>query len=418
MMYKTLLFTTVFILHTEQLCMGSEGSDDQTVSKEIEPDAIVPKTVSEGGQIYIDKDLAGCELAVAYEVEEWPDEDPDIESPAGGAASSGGNQHRYILQQCQALLTQLDAHTVQITEPSEDDPDAIAQLPISPENAGKSDEDVETLASKMKDLHPELMEITGGTSPIHVEAETSTVQKPVQILSNLANAINNDAVCLFACPRKLDRHEINPGKLIERTIYQSDGDFVDYDTISCVKETTTDETQKLYSKTSYLTTVREHPVVVDGSQRKYGVSWIKDDITLPGGRPRRDGRRTEVIAVNDSGEEVFRFEYPDNFPYPVPTEGSVPHREQNGEEWVVKRGYDYDAEVVDTYNDLDALQDEYADVTAPFIPDDEFDRRPTTDDFTILLFPTDDSDNTEPMIYEQGETRPLFGDSDKEENGG
>jgi len=41
-----------------------------TVSKEIEPDEIVTKTVNANGQIYIGRDLGGKEVVVAYEVVE------------------------------------------------------------------------------------------------------------------------------------------------------------------------------------------------------------------------------------------------------------------------------------------------------------------------------------------------------------
>ena len=39
-----------------------------TVSKEVEPDEIVKKTVNSNGQIYLGRDLAGKDILVAYEV--------------------------------------------------------------------------------------------------------------------------------------------------------------------------------------------------------------------------------------------------------------------------------------------------------------------------------------------------------------
>ena len=39
-----------------------------TVSKDIEPAEIVTKTVNDGGQIYLGRDLGGKEVVVAYEV--------------------------------------------------------------------------------------------------------------------------------------------------------------------------------------------------------------------------------------------------------------------------------------------------------------------------------------------------------------
>jgi len=39
-----------------------------TVSKEIDPEEIVTKTVNANGQIYLGRDLGGREVVVAYEV--------------------------------------------------------------------------------------------------------------------------------------------------------------------------------------------------------------------------------------------------------------------------------------------------------------------------------------------------------------
>ena len=45
-----------------------------TVSKEIEPDEIVTKTVNNNGQVYLGRDLGGKTVVVAYEVVEEPGE--------------------------------------------------------------------------------------------------------------------------------------------------------------------------------------------------------------------------------------------------------------------------------------------------------------------------------------------------------
>jgi hypothetical protein len=41
-----------------------------TVSKTIEPDEIVTKTVNNNGQVYLGRDLAGVTVTIAYEVED------------------------------------------------------------------------------------------------------------------------------------------------------------------------------------------------------------------------------------------------------------------------------------------------------------------------------------------------------------
>lgn len=41
---------------------------DDTVSKEIEPDEIVTKTVNNNGQVYLGRDLGGKDVVVAYAV--------------------------------------------------------------------------------------------------------------------------------------------------------------------------------------------------------------------------------------------------------------------------------------------------------------------------------------------------------------
>jgi len=40
----------------------------EPVSKEVDPDEIVEKTVNDNGQIYVGRDLGGKKVVVAYEV--------------------------------------------------------------------------------------------------------------------------------------------------------------------------------------------------------------------------------------------------------------------------------------------------------------------------------------------------------------
>ena len=48
-------------------------------------------------------------------------------------------------------------------------------------------------------------------------------------------------------------------------------------------------------------------------------------------------------------------------------------------------------------------------VRVPFIPEAEFDRMPTPEDFLFVVFPDEDIETfDEPMIYERGEVRPLL----------
>lgn len=383
--------------------MGSNqsDSDSDSVTKELHPDEITTLTVNDSGQAYFGTDLAGCELTVAYEVEHRPTE----ETTAGISDSVGSGTHRYILQQCETALNRVGAsfHITQST--ATESPDAIADfahLP-SPGEASSIEEGKMSAYAYETGLPMD--------QPLYIEVETSTVTKPTRILSNIANAVNEGAVCLFACQRSTTG-STNAGEAIERILYQYDSDSNNYEPLEhpAIKNRCRDSPQigdrysELYQKPSHLKTDEGHPIVVDKTDANE-ITWIKN------------GDR--VIGRNQNGEEVLFFDY---YPALPPSgdaakygqytgeswEANVLYREYTGERWEVKRGYGEDAKVVDTYNVKPALQQDYRDVHEPFIPEQEFDRLPTSDDFVIILFPADDSDNTIPVILEQGETRPLF----------
>ena len=61
-----------------------------------------------------------------------------------------------------------------------------------------------------------------------------------------------------------------------------------------------------------------------------------------------------------------------------------------------------------TYATKDEMLDKWIVVREPFIPENEFDRLPTPEDFVFVVFPDADDEYNEPMICERGKTRPLL----------
>lgn len=370
-------------------------ADGQTVSKDIDPDEIVEKTVNEAGQIYLGSDLAGDKVTVAYEAEDT-DEMVRVVPPADEATL-----RQYILQQSQVLVSAMGASVSQCERTgTTTNPDAI----VSPSTGANNDEmSVETEGDMgaVNVDHPVLQALSK-EKKLHINVVPLKFSE-TDILHHLANAINEDAVCVFAHPRTSKGENLPIGLLIEGAIYNYDDPdqfLYDYTDINCALDSEhtfwrCSGDKELHKTDQTLTTENGNPVVIEQPSVRSGITWIKNGVEVVGYHPDDN---------KEDGSHTFCFECPDNWP---PSDDTL-HRERDGDSWVVKHGRGDGVTVVDEYDTLDALQTDYADVSKPFVPAVEFDRHPTSDDFVLIGFPRKNTDHVEPVIYEEGEERPLL----------
>lgn len=316
----------------------------------------------------------------------------------GSSASGGGPDHRWVLRQSYKTFTKLGAITSLPTQEGDELPDGVADLPRDPMAEADTVAEATEIRNKMIDDHPALWELSNGRD-IAIEAETSTIKKPMQTLTNLRKAIEADKTCVFACKDAhsddVDGHDLKywPTRG-EKIIYESGGGRIDYGTINCVPTTDENGNRAFYNKTSSLKIDNAHVVVAERPAEHNELLW------------REDGEAVIAISKGGDREELARFE--NTTLVDDPPVATTLHREKRQDQWIVKTGRGDGAEVVGTFDSLDALHEEYMDLYAPFIPDNEFPRPVEDDDFTFMAFPdADNDDHNEPVIVEHGRATKL-----------
>jgi hypothetical protein len=316
----------------------------------------------------------------------------------GSSASGGGPEHRWVLRQSYKTFTKLGALTQLPTQEGDELPDGVADLPHDPLVEADTVKEANAIRDEMIDDHPRLWELSNGRD-IAIEAETSTIKKPMQTLTNLRKAIEAEKTCVFACKDAhsddVDGHDLKywPTRG-EKIIYRSEGDTIDYDTINCVPEVLSSGDRTFYNKTSYLKLDTAHVAVAPRPDTHSELLW------------REDGE--EIVAVSNGREREALARFGNAELAGDPPAATTMHREKQGDQWVVKTGNGSDAQIEDAFDDLDALEEEYMDLYAPFIPENEFPRPVEDDDFTFMAFPdADNDDHTEPVVVEHGRATKL-----------
>lgn len=321
-----------------------------------------------------------------------------LAADTGKSASGGGYDHRLILQKSFISFTKLGAVTTLPTQEGDALPDGLAELPIDPLDADTPAEFHER-EDTLKEKYPTLYDLSHGRD-IAIEAETSTIKKPKQTLKNLGKAIATESLCVFAC--KDASGDDNDSRDItywprrgERILYDTDGNSIDYDTLTCAREMDDNGNRIFYNRSSKYEMMPDVYAVRDADDSDELI-WRE---TGTGG----------ILVETDSGSRLGQFDSPANVADPDRRDVRA-YREQNDDgEWVVRVGGNQHG----PYATLGELRDDWQDLYAPFIPENEFDREPREEDFCFVVFPDDDNGNyTGPQYYEQGDLDPLFDDEE------
>jgi ribosomal protein L37E len=320
----------------------------------------------------------------------------------GSSASGGGDDHRWVLKQSYKAFTLLGALTSLPTQEGDELPDGVADLPRDPMEEATTVEEANQIRGAMIDDYPRLWELSNGRD-IAIEAETSTIKKPMQTLTNLRKAIEVDKTCIFTCKDAsgddVDGHGLKHWPTRgERIIYESDGGEIDYGTINCVPKTYPNGDRAFYNKTSSLKIDSSRVVVAPKSEAHSQLLW-------------REQNNAIVALSRRSGEKVKLMQFSSPQMVADPPMAKTVHREKLGDEWIVKTGDGDTAEIKARYPNLDALQEEWMDLYEPFIPDVEFPRPVEDGDFTFVAFPdANNPDHDKPMVVYHGRMEPLFGE--------
>jgi hypothetical protein len=343
----------------------------------------------------------------------------------GSAENAGGPAHRYILRESLKTFLSLGADASLPAQEGEELPDGVADLPINPLADATSDREYERLKETCETEYSRLYEISNGKD-IAIEAETTTLQKPKQTLTNLRKAVEQGKKCVFACkdgsydPADFENESDIPDHTSlfeywprrgERVIYDTEGSAqqitTDFDRLTFVNESTDDEDGRVAERIFYNLSreMKIEPGVgalrpktsnsLQWRERSTGDATTDTEIVLEdkGGDGTLRARFETAAAVFDAErEEVPAY-------YEKTPDGYTVHA--NGAQ--------------KTYETKGALRADYKPIRPPFIPEREFTdasgdtRLPTEDDFMFIVYPDDNNDEYDgPHIYEHGELRPLI----------
>ena len=358
-----------------------------------------------------------------------------FEQDTGGVENAGGPTHRRILRESMKTFLALGADAYLPSQGGEELPDGVANLPINPLADATSDGEYQRLKEKCQTEYGCLYELSDGKD-IAIEAETTTLEKPKQTLTNLRKAVEQGKKCIFACkdgsydPDDFEDPDDAPDhsslfeywpRRGERVIHHTEGAVqnitTDFDRLTFVNETIdlTDDEDELapgrifYNKSKKM---KIEPGVgalrpkttksLQWRERSTGEADTETEIVLEdkGGRGTTRARFETAEAVFEADREDVPAYY-ENTP-----DGYVVHANSAQE----------------TYDTKEAMKQDFKPIYPPFIPEREFTdasgntRLPTEDDFMFVVYPDDNNDEyDEPMIYEHGELRPLVPDESSRE---
>ncbi|RJT04725.1 type IV secretion system DNA-binding domain-containing protein [Halococcus sp. IIIV-5B] len=322
----------------------------------------------------------------------------------GSSGSGGGLDHRWVLSQSKLAYERM-GYTVTLPTQGEGDgelPDGVGLMPVDPTSADNLSE-MHDLESKLKTDFNEVYEYSGGRD-ISIEAETSTITKPMQTMTNLRKAMDVGMKCVFTTKdgsyneAEIEDPENVPDHSSVFEYWARRGERIMYDDdledLIFARERNDDGELWYYNQSNdFMIDERREFVALRPARKGSETVW------------RDDG--DEIVLADDSGEIYARFggakdladppveAFPAYYEYDTDGEGQY-HVQAGGEQQV--------------FRTKDEMKAEWTPVVEPFIPDIEFTdengepNTPTAEDFEFVIFPDGNNEQyDEPMVYKHGE---------------
>ncbi|MFC6965134.1 TraM recognition domain-containing protein [Halocatena marina] len=325
----------------------------------------------------------------------------------GSAENGGGFDHRLVLTKARAAYTVLGYDTWLPTQDSTEAADGMADLPIDPFET-RDPVPHEQLVEDLREEYPAVYEHSE-TRHVAIEAETSTMEAPQQTLTNLRKAINTGRLCVFALKdetfnddrdNQFDYWRERGEKIIYDTYRDGNQVKITYDQLICARKIDEDGNRTFYNHKKRRLMIEEGVYALrPNREERSQIRWQEDgeEIVL-----------YDLSETDENGEpaEYARFDGPKAVANP--TRSSVTaYSEYDEDKGVhVVRTADGGYEEYATKEELAA---NWQRIYLPFIPENEFNRMPTEDDFVFVVFPESaNTDYDQPQLAARGETQPLL----------
>ncbi|HET7323572.1 MAG TPA: hypothetical protein VFJ06_04505 [Halococcus sp.] len=367
-----------------------------------------------------------------------------FQQDTGDAENAGGPEHRYILRECFKTFLGLGAYAYLPSQGGEELPDGVADLPINPLAEAETDAEYQQLKATCKEEYGPLYKLSDGKD-IAIEAETTTLKKPKQTLTNLRKAVEQGKKCVFACKDgSYDESDFDdPNDVPHHTsLFQywgRRGENVIFDTSGRGASVTTDYSELTFVSETIKATPDEDDDEDDEDELAPGrifynrgrELYIEPDV----GALRRKASKSMQWRERSTGEaatdtEIVMEEKTSNGSIRARFESAEAIFDADREDFPAyyektDEGYEvYANGAQGVYDTKDAMTNDFKVIREPFIPKREFvdssgnTRLPTEDDFVFIIYPDDNNDEyDEPMIYEHGEIHPLVSDDNTNDTG-
>lgn len=384
---------------------------DSIASNYVEQDPYIQRT-RQGGDVMLNLTAEGMEAA-------------GLTHNTGSSASGGKDHHRMVLEFSYQAFTKLGMETWLPEQEGGEEADGMADLPIDPSEADNF-RDARNLEQKAREQLIDavgtdaVMDLTDGRH-ISIEAETSTMQAPEQTLTNLRKALDTGRFCVFACKDEWANEDHNN----DTFYWPKRGEKIIYDTYRDGRQTVPNYDKKTFAR----------DIDDDGNRtfynRKKGFFHIGDEdegvyVLRKRTQAEQDrGKTTEIyweeegdgVALRDRGisdgdggyvqepQTLLRFDSQEAVANVERADVEAYYSYDSSEEVYIVRADGAKEE----YETEDELLKKWSRFYPPFLPDVHFPREPDEDDWAMVVFPDDDNpEYDEPVIYHQGETRPLL----------
>jgi hypothetical protein len=276
----------------------------------------------------------------------------------GTAASSGGPNHRKLLQDCYRPFTSIGGQVTLPEQTGESMPDGSLSVD-GIEWDDLTDEEEEAVSAALPDAHPLLAWLTDGRETA-IEAESTTGDsKGGQTARNVAEAVNAGHRCLLLC-----------------------------------REHNAEQVWNTLTTPPYISEYSDLDDDGNGEERMYNLGDHKVDrekMLRPAGP-----RHTVWIRDTETGEYVLR-----------DSDGTELHRFSNAKAVFEDAGA-YPSSVVDEPNTKTEIPEGYTTVKRPFVPEYDFnDGIPDRDMWEIITVESGATEIADLSLYRDGEIIPL-----------
>ena len=288
----------------------------------------------------------------------------------GKAATGGGFGHRHLLKKTFKTFTEAGYSVKLITQEGDEDADGLAISPVNPYKNIQGKQDYEQRMKKLKQEFPDVDYISGGED-VNIESETTTPEKPKQVLRNLRKSIQSGNTCIFAVKDMEDEKGTMEyyGRRVSKIITDP----------PLVNKEYEDGKRVFYNKSSQME-IADKQYAVRPKHKAKRTLWVENE---NGSISLIDSKSKEVITSFESLDELKNAGKDD-----VP---AFYRKDRSSGSYICYMNTSDGGRTRRAYDEQEFKED-WVPIRPPYIPEWEFETLPSDDDWKVVVFPKENKD--------------------------